>query len=73
MAVVLFVFFARIGVGYFKEATRPASEVEPALEVSEDMSLSYVCEVCGLELAVVKTSKVKAPKHCGEEMKLVVG
>ena len=73
VAVVLFVFLARIGVGYFKEATRPAAEVEPAIEVSEEVSLSYVCEVCGLELAVVKTSKVKAPKHCGEEMKLVVG
>ncbi len=73
VAVVLFAFIARIGVGYFKEATRPAAEIEPAEEVPEEVSLSYVCEVCGLDLAVVRASKGKPPKHCGEEMKLIVG
>ncbi len=72
VAAVLFLFFARLGIGYFKEATRPVTEDAPAEDVPEAISLSYVCEMCGLELAVVKVAKEKAPKHCGEEMKLVV-
>jgi hypothetical protein len=73
VAVVIFALLARIGIGYFREATRPAADVEPTEEVPEEVSLSYVCEICGLELAVVRASKGKAPKHCGEEMKLVAG
>lgn len=48
------------------------TEDAPPEDVPETISLSYVCEMCGLELAVVKVAKEKAPKHCGEEMKLVV-
>jgi hypothetical protein len=72
VAVILFAFLARIGVGYFRQATRPVAEPEPAEEVPKEVSLTYICEVCGLELAVLKVAKEKAPKHCGEEMKLVV-
>jgi hypothetical protein len=32
---------------------------------------SYLCEMCGLELAVVAVAKERAPKHCGESMVLV--
>ncbi|MBW3588102.1 MAG: hypothetical protein KY429_01620 [Actinobacteria bacterium] len=72
MAAVLFTFFARLGVGYFKEATRPVVQDEPAEDVPTSISLTYVCDMCGLELAVVKVAKEKGPKHCGEEMRLVV-
>ena len=35
------------------------------------LRLAYVCDMCGLELAVLKVAKERAPKHCGETMTLV--
>jgi hypothetical protein len=38
--------------------------------VHPGLRLADLCEMCGLELAVVKVSKDRAPRHCGEAMTL---
>jgi hypothetical protein len=62
---------AIFGIGYFRQfANPPPPDPEPA-DVPPEFGLAYVCEMCGLELSVIRASKEKAPKHCGEEMILV--
>jgi hypothetical protein len=41
------------------------------MAVHPGLRLAYVCDMCGLELAVLKVAKERAPKHCGETMTLV--
>lgn len=62
---------AFFGVGYFRQlAHPPPPDPEPA-DVHPSFRLAYVCEMCGMELAVLKVAREKAPKHCGEAMVLV--
>jgi hypothetical protein len=68
---VLFVIVASLGVGYFRQVANPPPPDPEPLAVSQALRLAYVCEMCGLELAVVKVAKERAPKHCGETMLLV--
>ncbi|MGQ0679238.1 MAG: hypothetical protein ACT4OM_06225 [Actinomycetota bacterium] len=62
---------AWFGIGYFRYMGHPPpAETEP-VQVDPRLRLGYVCEMCGLELAVVAVSKERAPRHCGEAMVLV--
>jgi hypothetical protein len=62
---------AWLGIGYFRQLTNPPPPDPQPVEVDPRLRLAYVCEMCGLELAVVMAAKDKAPKHCGEPMILV--
>ncbi len=62
---------ARIGMGYFGYLTNPPPPDPTPMQVDPELQLSYLCEMCGLELAVVAVAKERAPKHCGESMLLV--
>ncbi|HEU4867291.1 MAG TPA: hypothetical protein VFV09_06130 [Actinomycetota bacterium] len=62
---------AKIGIGYFAYLTNPPPPDPEPMRVDPQLRLSYVCEMCGLELAVVAVAKERAPKHCGEAMVLV--
>lgn len=71
IALAIGVGIAAFGIGFFRQfANAPPAEDSPA-EVPAEYGLVYVCEVCGLELSVVKVAKEAAPKHCGEEMTLI--
>lgn len=72
VALVLGALVARFLVGYFRQATQSLPDDPEPEEVPRQVHLIYICEMCGLELAVAKLAKDKAPKHCGEEMKLFV-
>lgn len=61
---------AVFGIGFFGQMARAPAEPQPEVVPSE-YRLAYICEMCGLELKVIKVAKDKAPKHCGEEMTLV--
>jgi hypothetical protein len=67
MAIAIAVF----GIGYFRQLTHPPPPDPAPMEVDPRLRLAYVCEMCGLELAVVMAAKEKPPKHCGEPMVLV--
>lgn len=71
VAVGIGIGIAAFGIGFFQQfAHAPPAEDSPA-EVPAEFGLVYVCEVCGLELSVIKVAKEAAPKHCGEEMSLI--
>lgn len=71
VAALMALGIAWFGIGYFRQvADPPPPEPEPAT-VDPSLRLAYLCEMCGLELAVVKVAKDRAPKHCGESMVLV--
>ncbi len=71
IAMAMSVLIAAFGIGYFRQlGNPPPPEAEP-VAVDPRLRLAYLCEMCGLELAVVIAAKDKAPKHCGEEMALV--
>jgi hypothetical protein len=71
VAVLMGVGIAVFGIGYFRFLTNPPPpDLEP-LRVDPKLNLAYVCEMCGLELAVVAVAKERAPKHCGESMILL--
>lgn len=62
---------AWFGIGYFRYmGNPPPPELEP-MQVDPELRLSYLCEMCGLDLAVVAVAKERAPRHCGESMILV--
>lgn len=71
IAVILGIGIAIFGIGFFRQFGNPPPPEEPPTEVPAEFGLVYVCEMCGMELSVVKAAKEKAPKHCGEEMILV--
>lgn len=68
---VLFVIVASLGVGYFRQVGNPPPPDPEPMAVSQTLRLAYVCDMCGLELAVLKVAKERPPKHCGETMTLV--
>ena len=71
VAALMGLGIASFGIGYFRFLTNPPPpDVEP-VKVDPRLRLAYVCEMCGLELAVVAVAKEKAPKHCGEQMVLL--
>lgn len=71
VAVVMFAVIAWFGIGYFRQLGNSLPPDLPPDDVDPELGLAYVCDMCGLELAVVKASKESAPKHCGEAMVLV--
>jgi hypothetical protein len=71
VGLVLFLVVASLGVGYFRQVANPPPPEPVPTEVHPGLRLVYVCEMCGLELAVLKVARDKAPKHCGETMLLV--
>jgi hypothetical protein len=70
VAAVMALAIAWIGIGYFLQLGNPPPPEAPPTEVHPGLRLSYLCEMCGLELAVVKVAKDRAPRHCGEAMTL---
>jgi hypothetical protein len=62
---------AWLGIGYVRQLTNPPPPDPTPVQVDPRLRLAYVCEMCGLELAVVMAAKDKPPKHCGEPMILV--
>jgi hypothetical protein len=62
---------ATFGIGYFRFLTNPPPPDPEPVTVDPRLRLAYVCEMCGLELAVVAVAKERAPKHCGESMVLL--
>lgn len=71
VAMAMAVAIASFGIGYFRQLGNPPPPDPDPVAVDPRLRLSYLCEMCGLELAVVMAAKDKAPKHCGEEMALV--
>jgi hypothetical protein len=71
VGAVLFVVVAGLGIGYFRQVGNPPPPDPEPIAVSPGLRLAYVCDMCGLELAVLKVAKDRAPKHCGETMTLV--
>lgn len=59
------------GVGYFRQLGNPPPPDTEPVSVDPGLQLAYQCEMCGLELALLKAGKEKAPSHCGEKMVLV--
>ena len=64
---------AWLGITYFRQVGHPPPPDPQPTPVSAALRLAYVCEMCGLELAVVKVAKDRAPRHCGEAMQLTRG
>jgi hypothetical protein len=62
---------AALLVNYFRQVGHPPPPDPEPTSVHPGLRLAYVCGMCGLELAVVKVAKDRAPKHCGEAMELV--
>ena len=71
VAGVMGLAIARIGLGYFRYLTHPPPPDPSPVHVDPRLQLGYLCEMCGLELAVVAVAKERPPKHCGESMVLV--
>lgn len=71
VAALMGLGIARIGIGYFGYLTNPPPPDLAPIHVDPGLQLSYLCEMCGLELAVVAVAKERPPKHCGESMTLV--
>lgn len=68
---VMGLIIAWFGIGYFRYmGNPPPAELEP-MQVDPRLRLAYMCEMCGLELAVVAVAKERAPTHCGELMVLL--
>ncbi|HLI56890.1 MAG TPA: hypothetical protein VKY26_07615 [Actinomycetota bacterium] len=62
---------ASLMINYFRQVGHPPPPDPEPTAVHPGLRLAYVCEMCGLELAVLKVAKDRAPKHCGEAMELV--
>ncbi|HWD71908.1 MAG TPA: hypothetical protein VG779_05215 [Actinomycetota bacterium] len=71
VGAVLFLVVASLGIGYFRQVGNPPPPDPEPMAVHPGLRLAYVCDRCGLELAVLKVAKERAPKHCGETMTLV--
>ena len=70
VAALMSLGIAWLGIGYFSQLGNPPPPDAPPTDVHPGLRLAYLCEMCGLELAVVKVSKDRAPRHCGEAMTL---
>lgn len=71
VAMAMAVGIAAFGIGYFRQLGNPPPPDPEPMAVDPRLRLAYLCEMCGLELAVVMAAKDKAPKHCGEPMILI--
>ncbi|MGH2768935.1 MAG: hypothetical protein ACRDJF_00140 [Actinomycetota bacterium] len=71
VGLALSIVVGSLGVGYFRQLGNPPPPDPEPMEVHPAFRLAYLCEMCGLELAVLKVAKERAPKHCGEEMVLI--
>jgi hypothetical protein len=71
VAALMGLGIAAFGIGYFRFLTNPPPPDPEPVKVDPRLRLAYVCEMCGLELAVVAVAKERAPKHCGESMVLL--
>jgi hypothetical protein len=71
VGAVLFLAVATLGIGYFRQVGHPPPPDPTPLSVHPGLRLAYVCDMCGLELAVLKVAKDRPPKHCGETMTLI--
>lgn len=71
VAALMGLSIAKLGIGYFTYLTNPPPPDLPPMQVDPQLRLSYLCEMCGLELAVVAVAKERPPKHCGESMILI--
>lgn len=72
LSAVVSIGIGWLGVGYFRQLANPPPPDSPPIDVDPEFRLAYVCDMCGMELSVVKVSdKERAPKHCGELMILV--
>ena len=70
IAAAMGIGIAIFGIGFFRQMA--AAPAEPPVEtVPPEYRLAYVCDVCGMELSVIKVAREKPPKHCSEEMTLV--
>ena len=70
IAAAMGIGIAVFGIGFFRQLG--AAPPDPAVEtVPPEYRLAYVCDVCGMELSVIKVAREKPPKHCSEEMILV--
>ncbi|HVE75167.1 MAG TPA: hypothetical protein VND22_00180 [Actinomycetota bacterium] len=73
VAIAMSLFILWFGIGYFRHLANPPPPDPEPMDVHPGLRLAYLCEMCGLELAVVKVAKERAPKHCGESMQLIRG
>lgn len=71
IAAALGVAIAIGGIGFFRQFANPPPPEPPPSDVPPEYGLVYVCDICGLELSVLKAAKEIAPKHCGEAMALL--
>lgn len=71
VAVAIGLSIGAFGIGFFRQFANPPHAENVPADVPAELGLVYVCEVCGLELKVVKVSTQNPPKHCGEEMTLI--
>lgn len=71
VALVLSIAVASFGIGYFRQLSHPPPPEPEPTDVHPGLRLAYLCEMCGLELAVVRVAKDRAPRHCGDEMVLI--
>lgn len=62
---------AAFGAGYFRYLANPPPPDPEPMRVDPELRLAYVCEMCGLRLAVVEVARERAPRHCGEAMVLI--
>lgn len=69
--IVMGAGIAAFGVGYFRHLANPPPPDPEPMRVDPELRLAYVCEMCGLRLAVVEVAKERAPRHCGEAMILI--
>lgn len=71
LGLILAAGAAALGVNYFRQVGHPPPPDPEPTAVHPGLRLAYVCDMCGLELAVLKVAKDRPPKHCGEAMELV--
>jgi hypothetical protein len=71
IAIVVFVFFMRIGMFVLGGLARPHPPPEPGK--LRRINLRYRCSICLAEVKMVQATEElpMAPRHCQEEMDLV--
>lgn len=73
LAVGIGLAIAAFGIGLFRQfapSSATSNDNAPA-DVPARFGLGYLCEVCGLELSVIRVARPDAPKHCGEPMAVI--
>lgn len=82
LGILIAYIVLRLGIGALRMlATVPPDEAETAPETDdvEEFDVRYRCDICGTELRLTRMARgddseedFSAPKHCREEMSLVV-